>query len=327
VESPSGPEVTPHPPPVRCSGGDVGPAAEGDPPPGCTPDGRACPRRQWDDDRMTDYVAVNLANWNSRVPHHERGYGLERFRADPDYLSDVVTFDLPRLGRLDGLDVVHLQCHIGSDTLSLARLGARSVTGLDFSPPALAVAAQLAADCSATIEYVESELYDAVDALGPARFDLVYTGVGALCWLPDVRRWAQTVAALLRPGGRLFIREGHPMLWALADERPDGLLVVEYPYFETEGIPFSATTSYVEHEEPLTSPDIVSFNHGLAEIITAVMDAGLTLTAIEEHDSVPWNALGDAMEETVANEFRLREAPARLAASYTLQATKPAQGR
>ena len=271
---------------------------------------------------MRDYVAVNRANWNSRVPHHEQAYGLEQFRTDPAHLSNVVRFDLPRLGSIDGLDVVHLQCHIGTDTLSLARLGAATVTGLDFSGPALAVAAQLAADCGAAIDYVESELYGAVDALGSDRFDLVYTGIGALCWLPDIRRWAQVVAQLLRPGGRLFIREGHPMLWTLADPHPDGLVVVEFPYFETEGVHFSEPVSYVEHVEPLGSPDIVHFSHGLAEVITALMNADMSLTSIEEHDTVPWNALDDAMEQDGGGEYRLRHAPNRLAATYTLQATK-----
>jgi len=272
---------------------------------------------------VADYVEVNRANWDSRVPHHVAGYGLQRFRDDASQLSDVVRFDMPRLGSIEGLDVVHLQCHIGTDTLSLARLGARSVTGLDFSAPALAAAASLATDCGAAIDFVESDLYGAVEALGAGRFDLVYTGIGALCWLPDVERWAQVVAALLRPGGRLFIREGHPVLWALDDPRPDGLLVLAYPYFETEGIPFSEPVTYVEHDGALESPDIISFNHGLAAIITAVMAAGLHLIAIEEHDSVPWNPLGDAMEEVPGEGFRLRVAPERLPATYTLQALKP----
>jgi SAM-dependent methyltransferase len=271
-----------------------------------------------------DYVEVNRANWNSRVPHHVRGYGLDRYRDDPNYLSHVVRFDVARLGSIEGLDVVHLQCHIGTDTLSLARLGPRSVTGLDFSPPALRAAAQLALECGAAIDYVEGELYAAVDVLGASRFDLVYTGVGALCWLPDVHRWAQVVAALLRPSGRLFIREGHPVLWALADPRPDGLLVVEYPYFETDGVLFSEPFSYVEHEEPLASPDLVHFNHGLAEVITAVLDAGLRLDAIEEHDTVPWNPLGDIMEEVGDSEFRLIHKPERLPGTYTLRATMAA---
>ena len=272
---------------------------------------------------MSDYAAVNLAHWNSRVPHHLRGYGLDQFLSDPDHLSDVVAFDRPRLGPLEGLDVIHLQCHIGSDTLSLARLGARSVTGLDFSPPALEAAGQLAHRCGASIEFVESELYGAVEAVGPRRFDLVYTGIGALCWLPHIRRWAQVVSALLRPGGRLFMREGHPMLWALCDPRPDGMLVVEFPYFETEGVHLSEEHSYVEHDEPLASPDLVHFNHGLAEVIMALMEAGMVLTSIEEHDSVPWNALGDAMEEVGRGEFRLRHGAERLPCSYTIQATRP----
>jgi len=273
---------------------------------------------------MSDYVAVNLANWNSRVAHHEQGYRLEQYQSDPAHLSNAVRFDLPRLGSIEDLDVVHLQCHIGTDTLSLARLGARSVVGLDFSRPALDVAARLAAECDATIVYVESELYDAVDSLGAGRFDLVYTGLGALCWLPDVGRWADVVATLLRPGGRLFIREGHPMLWTLADPRPDGLVAVEFPYFETAGVHFSEPVTYVPHDEPLASPDIVHFNHGMAQIMTALMNVGMVITAFEEHDTVPWNPLGDAMEDAGHGEYRLRSAPERLAATYTLQATKTA---
>jgi 2-polyprenyl-3-methyl-5-hydroxy-6-metoxy-1,4-benzoquinol methylase len=198
------------------------------------------------------YVSINRANWDSRVPHHERGYGIDRYRTDPDHVSEVLRFDTARLGVVSGQRTVHLQCHIGTDTLSLHRLGA-TVTGLDFSAPALEVARRLALDCGAAIEYVEGEVYDAPALLGGG-FDLVYTGIGALCWLPDVRRWAEVVAALLRPGGRLFIREGHPMLWSLCDPRPDGLVVVEFPYFEVPGgTIFVEESSYVEHDEPLAS--------------------------------------------------------------------------
>src|SRR3954454_16876455 len=155
-----------------------------------------------------DWRSINLANWESRVPLHigPDGYDLAGFD-DPDYLSDVVRYDRPRLGRLDGLDVVHLQCHLGTDTVSLARLGARSTTGLDFSPSALKEARALAARAGGDVTFVEGDVYDAVGLLGGARFDLVYTGIGAICWLPDIRRWAEVVAGLLRPGGRLFMRE------------------------------------------------------------------------------------------------------------------------
>jgi SAM-dependent methyltransferase len=269
-----------------------------------------------------DYRSINLANWNSRVPFHEQGYDLDRFHADPSFLSGVVRFDLPRLGSIDGLRGVHLQCHIGTDTLSLARLGAQ-MTGLDFSAPALDVARRLAADCCQAIDFVESDVYAAAEVLGPGEFDFVYTGIGALCWLPDVRRWAEVVAGLLRSGGRLFIREGHPVIWSLCDPRPDGLLVIEFPYFEVDGgTHFSETSTYVEHDGELAAPDIVHFNHGLAEILNAVIDAGLSVTMFEEHQSVPWNVAGDAMVEDELGEWTLREHPERLPATYTLQAVK-----
>lgn len=271
---------------------------------------------------MSDYITVNRANWNSRVPHHLEGYDLESFRTDPNFISHVVRFDQARLGDLAGLDVVHLQCHIGTDTLSLARLGARSVTGVDFSAPALEAASQLARECAATIDYVESELYDTLDALGSERYDLVYTGVGALCWLPDIRRWAQVVAGLLRVGGRLFIREGHPVLWALGDPRPDGSLALEYPYFETAGVTFFDDASYVGHSGTLDSPETRQFNHGLGEIVAALIDAGMNISALEEHRSVPWLALEGLMEPIGDGEYQLREGCDVVPLSYTLQATK-----
>src|SRR6188768_3409418 len=108
------------------------------------------------DQHPSGYLEANRSNWDSRVPFHEHAYGLDEYRDDPSFLSETIRFDLPRLGDVAGLDAVHLQCHVGSDTLSLARLGAR-MTGLDFSSPALAVARQLATDTGATIDYVEAE--------------------------------------------------------------------------------------------------------------------------------------------------------------------------
>lgn len=269
---------------------------------------------------LDDYLEINLANWNSRVVHHERGYGIDRFD-DPGHLSDTVRLDLPRLGDIAGRRVVHLQCHIGTDTLSLHRLGA-TLTGLDFSAPALDVARRLAHRSGADIAFVQADVYSATEVLPVGSFDLVYTGIGALCWLPDIARWAQVVSALLRTGGELFIREGHPMLWALGDDTPDGRVVVEYPYFETAGEVFVETTTYVDHEGEVESPTMVSFNHGLAEIFNALWSAGMDITLFQEHDSVPWNALGDVMVAGDLGEWRLRERPERLAASYTLRAVK-----
>lgn len=275
--------------------------------------------------RMTgeDYRAVNHANWESRVPVHaaSAGYRLDRYISEPDLLSEVVEFDRTRLGDIDGLDVVHLQCHMGNDSLSLARLGA-NVTGLDFSGSALAEARRVSAAGGPHVEYVEADVYDAAAVLGRERFDLVYTGIGALCWLPSVERWAETVAALLRPGGELFMREGHPVLWALDDPRPDGLPVLAFPYFETDGVPFTELDTYVDQTEPLEAPEIVHFNHGLAEIFNALWSAGMEITLFDEHTTVPWNAMGDAMADVGGGEFELIDRPERMPATYTLRARK-----
>jgi len=270
------------------------------------------------DDRTT-----NHANWESRVPVHAASseYRLDRYVAEPDLMSEVVEFDLPRLGDIAGLDVVHLQCHMGNDSLSLARLGA-NVTGLDFSAAALEHARRVSVAGGPDVEYVEADVYDAVSVLGAERFDLVYTGIGALCWLPSVGRWAAEVSGLLRPGGELFMREGHPVLWAMDDPRPDDLLVMRFPYFETGGVHFSEHETYTDQSAPLTAPDTIHFNHGLAEIFNAIWSAGLEITLFEEHDSVPWNPLGDAMEDVGGGEYRLRDEPERLPCTYTLRARK-----
>jgi SAM-dependent methyltransferase len=274
---------------------------------------------------MEDYRDVNRANWNDRVEAHAASpdYAVSRFTDDPSFLSEVVSFDRPRLGDIASLDAVHLQCHIGTDTVSLARLGA-TMTGLDFSAPALEQGRRLAEAVGAEIEFVESDLYGAPDALGRERFDLVYTGIGALCWLPDVRRWAEVVASLLRPGGRLFIREGHPVLWALTDPREDGLLVIEHPYFEQqEPMVWDEGGTYVATDHVFMHNVTHEWNHGIGEIVSAVLAAGLELTAFEEHDSVPWDALPGQMTEIGGGEYRLTDRPERLPHTYTLQARRP----
>jgi SAM-dependent methyltransferase len=273
---------------------------------------------------VSEYVDVNRAQWDERAPAHAAsgGYNIEHYVEDPGHLSHVVAFDRPRLGDVRGLRTVHLQCHIGTDTLSLHRLGAR-VTGLDFSPASLREARALAERTGADIDYVESEVYGALDVLEPGSFDLVYTGVGALCWLPDIRRWAAVVSGLLRPGGRLFIREGHPMMWAIDETRKDGLLVAEFPYFESpEPLVWDEQGTYVETDVTFTHTVTHTWNHGLGEVVTALLAEGLELTMLQEHDSCPWDPIPGSTVADEHGEHRLAEKPERLAQTYTLQARK-----
>ncbi len=273
---------------------------------------------------MTDYETLNRASWDERAAAHaaSKDYRVAAFADDPTHLSDVVRFDLPLLGDIRGLRGVHLQCHIGTDTVSLARLGA-TMTGVDFSPASLAEARRISALAGTPVEYVESDVYSTPAKLERGGYDLVYTGIGAICWLPDIRRWAQVVAHLLRPGGRLFIREGHPVLWALPDPRPDGLLTLELPYFEqTEPTVWTEGGTYVETDAEFVHNTTHEWNHGLGEIVTALIEAGLAVTGLTEHTSVPWEALPGQMHRIENGEWQLTDRPERLPHSYTLRAVR-----
>ena len=272
-----------------------------------------------------EHYRDNLAAWDERAPAHARaeGYRVQAFLDDPDYISDVVRFDLPLLGSVEGLRGLHLQCHIGTDTVSLARLGAQ-MTGLDFSGASLEQARQLASRAATAVDFVQADAYDAAEVLGASGFDFVYTGIGALCWLPDVSGWGRVVSDLLAPGGFVFVREGHPMMWTI-DEQVDDALVVHYPYFETD----EPTTddhegSYLEVDTTFAASVSHSWNHGLGETVTSLLDQGMVIEALVEHDSCPWEALPGKLVEDEHGEWRLAEGRERLPMTYTLRARKPA---
>lgn len=230
---------------------------------------------------------ANLSNWEDRVAIHERAYGLEAFD-DPAHVSCVVRDDLAAMAEhlpaVAGLDVCHLQCHIGTDTVSLARAGAR-VTGVDFSPRALASAARLAERLGIPATWVSSDVLEARAAVS-GHFDLVYTSIGAICWLEDLRRWAEQVAALLRPGGTFYIRDGHPLLYAIDEAAPE--LLVRYRYFgDGSAQTWDDAGTYagdgsVEHTRTYEWP------HPISEVVNALIGAGLELLRLDEGTVLPW---------------------------------------
>ena len=229
-----------------------------------------------------------------------RAYAFQKFFDDPEFLSDVARFDLPLLQNLDNLDIVHLQCHIGTDTISLVRRGAKSVVGLDFSSASIKEGKRLAAGASGgdKLSFVEASTYDALNVLKPASYDMVFTGIGAICWLPDIRKWAEVVSGLLKPGGRFFIREGHPMMWTL-DEKVETHLAIRYTYFETvQPMLFEDDSTYLELSDPnkkFAATKTMEWNHSIGEIVQALLDAGMEIIGLKEHTSVPWESLPGQM--------------------------------
>ncbi|MCF8529151.1 MAG: class I SAM-dependent methyltransferase [Aquiluna sp.] len=275
-------------------------------------------------DPDANYLEINKANWDSRVDLHLQGYNLDKFRSDSTYLSDVVRFDLGRFPDLNGLRGIHFQSHIGTDTISLARLGA-TMFGLDLSPKSVAAANQLALEFGHEIRFIESDVYSAASLLSASHvdldFDFVYTGVGALCWLPDIKEWSKAVKSVLRKGGFLFIREAHPVVWTLSEKREDGGISLEYDYFAGPGLLLSDEESYAG-EGTVASPANVSFNHSLSQIFNSLWDEGFEIDLFEEHNSLPWRPWEkDFVLNETNGEYTLKDRPNRLPASYTLKAT------
>ena len=232
---------------------------------------------------------ANQENWEDRVSLHEAAYGLDAYD-DPAHLSDVVRHDLAVLTpfvpsrSLSGLDLCHLQCHIGTDTVSLARAGAR-VTGVDFSPSALAVASALAHRAGVAARWVETDVLDARSAVD-GDFDVVYTSIGTITWLQDLDRWAAQISGLLRSGGTFFIRDGHPALYALDENDPD--LTTRYPYFgDGRAQQWDEESTYVG-DGKVAHPRTYEWPHPLSEILGALLGAGLRLLYFDEGRMLPW---------------------------------------
>lgn len=238
-----------------------------------------------------DWRAINRANWDERVGVHLKapGYDLAPLRAGRGKLNPI---EEAELGEVRGLDVLHLQCHFGADTLSLAQRGA-TVTGLDFSEPAIATARSLAVDLGLTdrARFICADLYDAPTAIGRAgAFDLVYVTWGTTCWLPDIKRWAAIVAQFLKPGGRLYYADGHPSAYVFDNEKklPDGMPGYFAPYFQREPLVMDDGFDYADPDARLVNATNVSWMHPLSGIVGGLIEAGLSLDWLHEHAQVPW---------------------------------------
>jgi SAM-dependent methyltransferase len=267
------------------------------------------------DPRHRAGIAANQARWDEAAPLHAESavYDLEGFRAHPDRIRP---FEHEELGAVAGKELLHLQCHIGTDTLSWAGHGAR-VCGLDFSPKAIEIAHALAQECRIDATFWCADVYDAVDAVGGRTFDIVYTGIGALGWLPDLAPWAKVVADLLRPGGVLYLVEIHPIVPGVID---DGRTLVQDIFdadvvvWDERGGTYAAPDADMEHT---ASYERV---HAISDVISAVLDAGLVLEVFHEQSYTnaewPWAERGDD------GYYRLPPGWPRFPLTYSLRARR-----
>jgi SAM-dependent methyltransferase len=268
-------------------------------------------------------IADNQRLWDIWTRIHAEGdfYDLAAFREGGSRIRD---YELELIGDVAGKSLLHLQCHFGIDTLSFARLGAR-VTGADLSPAAVELASSLAVDLGfPEARFVQSNLYDLPASLD-GTFDIVYTSRGALGWLPDIKAWARVVAHFLAPGGTFFITEIHPVAQVFENEGvASGELRLDYPYWEhRDPLTFTVTGSYADPTADVGEGVVEhGWNHGLGEIVTALIDAGLRIETLVEHPFLAWSA--DFLVERTPDDFRLPDQiKGELPLMFSLRATKP----
>lgn len=271
---------------------------------------------------LDEYQRDNQANWNDRAAVHATSdsYGLHRFVDDPEAISQIIQFDAPLIGDVRGLRIAHLQCHIGTDTISLARLGAE-VVGVDFSPAAIEIARTLSTNSGTPVEFVLANVYDAAKAIG-GTVDFVYTSVGTICWLSDIDRWAAAVADLLEPGGQFYIRDGHPYLWIW--EEVDGELRPTYDYWTEPDAPLSwndAETYTDGDHSTIINTRHHEWNHSLPDIVNALVSNGMYVDRMAEHQGLDW-PLTPAFELEGDQWFFPEPLRSKVPAMFSLWATK-----
>lgn len=260
-----------------------------------------------------NYLNTNRQAWNQRVEPHLQSalYDMDNFVAGATSLNSI---ELDLLGDVKGLNILHLQCHFGQDSLSLARMGAK-VTGVDLSDKAIEKARQLNTQLGLDATFICCDVYDAPNHINQ-KFDIVFTSYGTIGWLPDMDKWAAIVTHFLKPGGRFVFVEFHPVVWMFDDnfER------VAYNYFNAETIVETTDGTYADRTAPITT-QTTSWNHNMAEVLTALINQGIAINKLQEFDYSPYNVLGD-MEQTGPRQYRIKKMGNKLPLVYALVCKK-----
>jgi 2-polyprenyl-3-methyl-5-hydroxy-6-metoxy-1,4-benzoquinol methylase len=258
-----------------------------------------------------DYLHFNRAAWDQKTEQHIYSdfYELDAFLKGKNVLRNV---ERELLGNVEGLKILHLQCHFGLDSLSLARMGA-SVTGVDLSEKAIQKATELNDELGTDAQFVCCDLYDLPNQLND-QFDLVFTSYGTIGWLPDLTRWAAVIRHYLKPGGRFIMVDFHPFLWTF----DDAMKKISYDYFKTDPIIETVKGTYAQRDATIETTT-VSWNHSLSEILSSLIQAGLELRSFQEHDFSPYNCFQN-LKERSKDEFVFEHIPYRIPMLYAIAA-------
>ena len=227
-----------------------------------------------------NYFQINKQTWNNRLQAHldSEFYDLERFKKGATSLNEI---ELSLLGEIEGKSILHLQCHFGQDSISLARMGAK-VTGVDLSDQSILAAEKLTKELNVNAQFICCNIYDLPQHLDE-QFDYVFTSYGVLGWLPDLNAWAKLIHHFLKPNGKLILAEFHPVVWMF----DDNFTHVGYNYFNTGALIEQETGTYADRTADLAQ-SYINWNHGLGEVIQSLLANNLNLKYLEEFNYSPY---------------------------------------
>lgn len=233
---------------------------------------------------MKNYFETNKRRWNELVNIHAASeeYDLNGFLAGENSLHNI---ELEKLGDVSGKSLLHLQCHFGLDTISWARLGAKT-TGVDFSETAIELARKIAKKTGADAEFVCSNIYD-LPKVHEGKYDIVFTSYGVLCWLNDMDEWAKVINHYLIPGGVFLLVESHPFMWVFDDASEE--LRVKYSYWHRDKpLSWEEDGSYADENAKLTNKKSYEWQHTVSDVLNALIKAGLTIDEVGEYPELVW---------------------------------------
>ncbi|HXS37600.1 MAG TPA: class I SAM-dependent methyltransferase [Flavipsychrobacter sp.] len=264
-------------------------------------------------EKANEYLEINKKLWNEKTKYHKGSafYDLQGFIEGKSSLNSI---EKSLLGDVSGKSILHLQCHFGLDSLSLAREGA-NVTGVDISDEAIGIARQLATDLHLGAEFICCNVYDLPQFLN-RQFDIIYTSYGVLGWLPDMNEWAQLISRYLKKNGNFVLVEFHPVVWMFDYD----FASVAYSYFNKETIEEEETGTYADRNAPVKLKSI-SWNHNIAEVLQSLLNNGLRINIFQEFDYSPYNCFNNLVE-VVPGKYQIKGVEEKLPMVYAIKAIK-----
>ncbi len=258
------------------------------------------------------YLAANLKLWNDKTKVHLKSefYDLPGFLAGQSSLNAI---ELGLLGDVKGKKILHLQCHFGQDSLSLARMGAQ-VTGIDLSDEAIKAAKELNQQMGLDAHFICCDVFS-IDQHLDEQYDIIFTSYGVTGWLPSLEKWGSLITQFLKPGGQFLIVEFHPVVWMFDDP----IEKIIYSYFNVAPIIEEAAGTYTDKNAPIKNTAYY-WNHSLSDVFNALLQNGLSITHFQEYDYSPYKVLGEGVK--MDQGYQIKEREGILPLVYSLMAKK-----